>query len=461
MAAPPSLNPGWTAHGTAAGAAAVTGAAQLGLGYGLGVVAWPTGPTADDSVWLGSLGWATWIAASATVFGAVLAARLPYRSGGPWRLTLAASAAVGALLPLALIALPARTAVRSDTFAPATIAAGYAAAGILLGAVIAYWAVVSRPVAANLIATAIWLWSLAAAAVVVELVSHRSSETYLTSWQFADPGGVARYGTVHWPSALLTLAAALIIGVLTAWPAVRRGDLGLGAAASGAAGPVLVAASFFVLAPRLTDTLGTLESAYLIAPYAVLAGLAGSAMSVALGRRLAEAEAGRQDWSVLARTADSPIAAGVAAMPASGPDESGDSGAMAKRDGAARRRSTVAPPPASPPIAVINPPRTVERKPATTPAPRTAEPEPTSTPAPRTPEPEPVASPAARTAEQETAASPTAEQETAATPASPTAEQEPAAATSAAEAGRPAARKRAAATRTRTAKSATAGTDQP
>jgi hypothetical protein len=61
---------GWTTQvAAAAGAAAGTGAAQLGLGYGLGVVVWPVAPTPDDSVWLGSLGWATWIAASATVFG--------------------------------------------------------------------------------------------------------------------------------------------------------------------------------------------------------------------------------------------------------------------------------------------------------------------------------------------------------------------------------------------------------
>jgi hypothetical protein len=77
--------------------------------------------------------------------------------------------------------------------------------------------VVSRPVAANLIATAVWLWSLAATAIAVELITHRSSATYPTSWQFADRGGVARYGTIHWPSALLTLAAALIIGILAAW----------------------------------------------------------------------------------------------------------------------------------------------------------------------------------------------------------------------------------------------------
>jgi hypothetical protein len=356
MAAPPPLYPGWTAHATAAGAAAVTGAAQVGLGYGLGVMEWPAGPTTDDSVWLGSLGWATWIAASATVFGAVLAARLPYRPGGPWRLTLAASAAVGALLPLALIALPARTAVRSDAVTPAATAAGYAAVGILLGAVIAYWAVASRPVAANLIATAVWLWSLAAAAVLVELASHRSSATYLSSWQFADPGDVGRYGGIHWLSALLTLAAALMIGILTAWPAVRRGDIGLGAAASGAAGPVLVASAFFVLAPRLTDTLGTLGSAYLIAPYAVLAGLAGSALSVATGRRLAAAEAGRHDWSVLAGAEEgSPPSDVAAAPPATTPAED---------EIPARPHPTVTPPPASPPIAVINPPRPAEPDPA-------------------------------------------------------------------------------------------------
>ena len=157
---------GWTAQvAAAAGVAAGTGAAQLGLGYGLGVVVWPAVPT-DDSVWLGSLGWATWIAASATVFGAVIAGRLGRAAGGPWRFALAASAAVGALLTVALIALPARAAVRTDTFSPQTIAGGYAVIGVLLGLVIAYWAVVSRPVAANLIATAAWLWSLAVAAVV-------------------------------------------------------------------------------------------------------------------------------------------------------------------------------------------------------------------------------------------------------------------------------------------------------
>lgn len=276
---------GWTAQvAAAAGVAAGTGAAQLGLGYGLGVVVWPTGAADGDDVWLGSLGWATWIAASATVFGAVIAGRLGRAVGGPWRFALAASAAVGALLTVALIALPARNAVRPDTYSPETVAGGYAVIGVLLGLMIAYWAVLSRPVAANLIATAGWLWTLATAAIVADVFWHRPTATYLSSWQFASAHGDGQ-GTIHWPSALLTLLAAFVLGVIGAWPAARRGDLGVAAATSGAVGPLLVAAAFFVLAPQLSPPFGPLGSAYLIAPYAVLAGLAGSAATIALAQQ--------------------------------------------------------------------------------------------------------------------------------------------------------------------------------
>ena len=334
---------GWTKQvAAAAGVAAGTGAAQLGLGYGLGVVVWPVAPTIDDSAWLGSLGWATWITASATVLGAVIASRLPGgppgRPAGPYRFALAAAAAVGALLTVALIALPARSAVRQDTFAPEMIAGGYAVIGILFGLFVAYWAVVSRPVAANLIATACYLWALAAAGILIELTMHRDSATYLTSWQFAELGLTARYGTIYWPSALLTLLAAMILGMVAAWPAVRQGDLGIGAASSGAVGPLLVAGAFFVLAPQLTGALGQLESAYLIAPYAVLTGLAGSALAVSAGRRAA------QRRQALRHRPAPPTATGKAAVPAGSAldgdtDEVQTVPAAANRPGTAERGS--------------------------------------------------------------------------------------------------------------------------
>src|SRR6266536_4254093 len=66
----------------AVGAAAGTASAQLGVVYGLGIMAW-TGATdpAGESAWLASLAWTTWIAATSTVVGAVLADRLS--AGGP------------------------------------------------------------------------------------------------------------------------------------------------------------------------------------------------------------------------------------------------------------------------------------------------------------------------------------------------------------------------------------------
>ncbi|MFC7528952.1 Hansenula MRAKII killer toxin-resistant protein 1 [Actinoplanes sp. GCM10030250] len=288
-----------TQAGAAAGIAAGAGAAQLGLGYGLGVIAWPVTAAEAESVWLGSLGWATWITASATVLGAVIAGRLrpdePGRWLGLWRFLLAASSALGALVSVVLVALPARSAVRADTLSPQMVAGGYALAGLLAGVIVAFWAVSSVPVAANLIGTAVWLWALAIAGVVAELASNREFATYLTSWQFAESVSPLRYGGIYWPSALLTLVAAFVIGLVAAWPAARRGALGLGTAISGAVGPLLVAFSFLLLAPQLTEAMGPLQSAYLIAPYAVLAGLGGSALTVTLeqGRRNRQDRAGR------------------------------------------------------------------------------------------------------------------------------------------------------------------------
>jgi hypothetical protein len=211
---------------------------------------------------------------------------------------------VGALLTVALIAVPARAAVRVDTFSPQTIAAGYAVVGVLLGLIMAYWAVLTRPVAANLVATCGWLWTLAVAAIIQGLITGRPVETtHIGGWQFTGPGDGFRYGTIYWPGALLTLGAAFVIGVLAVRSAVRRGDVGIGAASSGAVGPLLVAASFFVLAPHLTGAVGQLQSAFLIAPYAVLTGLAGSALTVAAGRR-AEVRGG----VAVTPTGDGPVA---------------------------------------------------------------------------------------------------------------------------------------------------------
>jgi hypothetical protein len=281
----------------AIGGAAGAGAAQLGLGYGLGIIAWlPASNGASEAAWKASLAWATWIAATSTIAGAMLADRaggahapsiLDTRGARPlalglWRIALAVAAAVGALVTVALVAVPARAAVRADTFSPQTIAAGYAVLGVVVGLLVAVAALTARAIAINLIATAGWLWLLAIVAVVDGVAGGRGLATaQLGVWHFtAGDGGYFRH--LYLPGAALTLGAALVIGALGALSAARRGDNRVGVAVSGAIGPLLVAASYFLAAPGLVGPVAEQLSAYLVAPYAVIAGLAGSVLASAL-----------------------------------------------------------------------------------------------------------------------------------------------------------------------------------
>jgi hypothetical protein len=303
---------GWgVSIATAVGVAAGASAAQLGLGYGLGIITWiPASAPDGESAWVASLAWATWIAATSVVAGAYCADRLagspgpevttggPGREGGGeviagdagpgtfatalWRLALAMAAAIGGALTVALVAVPARAAERADSFAPQTIAAGYAVVGVIAGLAVAFGALSSAAVAANVIITVSWLWLLAVVAVVHGvLVGRGLSSAQLGVWDFTSDGPWLR--NLYVPGMLLSLVAALVIGVVAALPAARREDSRVGVAVSGAVGPLLVAAAYFLATPRLTGARAEQFSAYLIAPYAVIAGLAGSVLVSALG----------------------------------------------------------------------------------------------------------------------------------------------------------------------------------
>lgn len=282
---------------TAIGVAAGAGAAQLGLGYGLGIISWqPTGDSA--TVWVSSLAWVAWLAASSTVIGTLCADRLSpadtpvagdastpaaHALTAAWRLVIALSAAVGALIIVPLVAVPSRTP-RPDNVAPYFTAGGYAIAGIIVGLLIAVGALAARAIAANVIASSAWLWLLAVVAVidVVRADGNLATAAQLGTWQFTDATWIK--DIVNLPGALLMLAVALVIGALAAWPAGRRGDNRVGVAVSGAAGPLLVALAYFLAAPAVDEQNQQL-SAFVIAPYAVLAGLAGSVIVSAIGPR--------------------------------------------------------------------------------------------------------------------------------------------------------------------------------
>ncbi|GAB3055009.1 hypothetical protein [Micromonospora schwarzwaldensis] len=284
---------GWGGSTAAAlGVAAGAGAAQLGFGYGLGIINWaPTGTVRIESAWVASLAWATWIAATSVIAGAVCAQRL--RGGGDEpvgvlpRLGLALAAGVGALVTVLLVAVPARAARVPDTTAPQTVAAAYAGAGLVLGVLLATWALHTRAAATNLIATTGWLWLLAVVSVVDGVLSGRGLTTaQLGIWQIsADSARFWIRDYFYWPGALLSLGSALVIGVLAARHATRSPGVRVGAAASGAAGPLLVALAYLLAVPRLAGIAAEQLSAHLIAPYAVIAGVGGSMLMAALAQR--------------------------------------------------------------------------------------------------------------------------------------------------------------------------------
>ncbi|WP_330186257.1 hypothetical protein KZZ52_00200 [Dactylosporangium sp. AC04546] len=246
-----------------------------------------------------------WLAATSTVIGALCADRLaaggapvPANPGSAaglaltiaWRVVTALSAAVGSLIIVPLVAIPAR-APRPDNAAPYFAAGGYAVAGIIVGLIIAIAALTARAIAANVIATSAWVWTLAVVAVadVVRVDGETATAAQLGTWQFAD--GTWIRGTVNLPGALLMLAAALVIGGLAAWPAGRRGDNRVGVAVAGGAGPVLVALAYLLAAPALGTERDQHLSAFYIAPYALIAGLAGSVLVAAIGPRGSRAQA--------------------------------------------------------------------------------------------------------------------------------------------------------------------------
>ncbi|MCI4063488.1 hypothetical protein MRQ36_13225 [Micromonospora sp. R77] len=280
---------------TAIGVAAGAGAAQLGFGYGLGIINWTTaGGDRAEAAWVASLAWATWVAATSVIAGAICAQRLrdrgadeesPGGSGSKLALTLAA--AVGALVTVLLVAVPARAAVVPQVGSPQAVAAGYAAAGLLTGALVALWALHSRAAAGNVIATVGWLWLLAVVAVVDGVLSGRGlTSAQLGIWQIsADRGSFWIRDYFYWPGAVLATGSALVIGALAARGAARSAHRRVGAAASGAAGPLLVAVAYLLAVPRLAGIAPEQLSAHLIAPYAVIAGVGGSVLVTALAQR--------------------------------------------------------------------------------------------------------------------------------------------------------------------------------
>ncbi len=267
-------------------AAAGTAAAQLGLGYGLRILVWvPDRSDAADAAWAAGLAWTVWVAAVAVIVGAAVAERSAgavdsgrmARLAG--RLTLVVAAALGGCVTIPLVAVPTQKVRIVDNFAPELLAGTYAAAGVVLGLLVALVALGSRAIATNVISTAGFLWALAV--VAASTASDRTEVTQLGIWRFTEAGPI--WHSFYIPGALVMLGGALLIGGLAAFPAAGRGAGRAGVTVSGAAGPLIVAAAYALAAPRPGHATFEQLSALYTSPYMILAGLVGSSLVAVVG----------------------------------------------------------------------------------------------------------------------------------------------------------------------------------
>ncbi|WP_422736942.1 hypothetical protein ACN263_26170 [Micromonospora sp. WMMD729] len=280
---------------TALGVSVLAGAGQLGVAYGFGIVRLTgafTGSTVNQ--WPAQLVWVGWFAANAAVAGAVLTGRLARRDVPPAstgrHLAIGGAAALGATAVAPLCMQPARAAelISVDPVWAVGICA-------ILGAVIgagAAIAVLLRPeLGWNMAAVAGTIWLLALVSVLPSLGTTGPLPTVrlgVLEPNWLDDAAAQRL-------ALLVLPlVALLAGTATAGLARWRGQLPLISAATGVAGPVLVAFAYLTAGP------GDAVDRYQTTPYygaliAVLAGALGAAAAALLrwplGVRAAGSEA--------------------------------------------------------------------------------------------------------------------------------------------------------------------------
>jgi hypothetical protein len=283
------------------GVAAAAAAAQLGIAYGFAILLWAKDFTErSGAAWASNLTWVCWLAATAVVIGAIVGGRVTEAAALPQNLLTHAavivSSAVGALVTVPLVAVPARYAQLAGDMSPAYTAARIAVLGVVIGAVVSVGVLLGRPLAWNIVAINSWLWLLALGSVLVGLRSGTVPETVrLGIW--GDASG--------WLAVVVPLLlVAFGIGAGLAYLAKRQGANRVAVAVCGTPGPVLIAVAYLIAGPGSRPETGSHLVPYLAAPYTVLAGLLGSLLVAAIERPEPEPETAGNGGEVV--TAASP-----------------------------------------------------------------------------------------------------------------------------------------------------------
>ncbi|MFF5080206.1 hypothetical protein ACFY36_24395 [Actinoplanes sp. NPDC000266] len=274
--------------GASFGVAALAGASQLGLAYGLGVLRFTrvVEVTARDE-WIAQLAWVAWFAMTAAALGAIVGrTQLPKRAPAGARFVPAVVAGFGAAAIVPLTMQPARAAEVTGVD-PVFVVGACAALGAAVGIFAAYAALRS----------AVARWSILTLTVATWVVALASVAPSLRPGQ--DPVSV-RLGVLDLSilpdkavdqAALFTMPAlALICGVVIGL-AARRGRHSLVAIAlSGLPGPALLTVAYLIAGP------GAGADRYQEVPYwaamtAAGAGVFGSVLAAVFRRGPAGADA--------------------------------------------------------------------------------------------------------------------------------------------------------------------------
>ncbi|HEY8451973.1 MAG: hypothetical protein FWJ87_13905 [Micromonosporaceae bacterium] len=278
---------------TSAGVAAMAGAAQLGVAYGLQILRFrrefPPGGT-----WATQLTWVAWIAALAVMAGGVGGVWTAHRLAGGFRrlelghrIAISLASGVGAALTVALAAVPARQADLAGAD-PALEAALAALLGLVAGVLAAVGVLSVRLVAVSVAALVAVVWLVALVSVVPTLGP--SAPPALVRLGVLDLGLFGE-GARRGVAVLSPPLAALVVGVAVAAAARSLGLPVVRTVLSGAAGPVLLALAYLV-APPGGGSDAVQAAAFAGAMISIAAGLLGAVAVVAFRRPRPEPEAG-------------------------------------------------------------------------------------------------------------------------------------------------------------------------
>lgn len=264
---------------TTSAAAAVVGAGQLGIAYGLGMVRLDLDLdiTLRDQ-WTAQLAWVAWITMTAAALAAIIGTGFrprwrPQPVGPGGALAMGLAAGLGALAVLPLTMQPARSA-QIDGIRPVLVIGICAALGAAAG-IFAAWAAAAKAVARwNVAVLSVLIWVVALVSVAPSLLPGRTP----ASVRLGVLDGSLIPAAVAERTPFLTMPVlALLSGLVLGWIARGRNMSTLAVALTGLAGPALLTGAYLIAGPGSSTDISF--SPYWAAMIASGAGVLGSVLA--------------------------------------------------------------------------------------------------------------------------------------------------------------------------------------